>query len=375
VHRIHSQQLAGDRDMPPEAKWWRLELESLLDRDIKRLKQRADGEDSTASLKARVRIAMLQHLRSRAIAECPGTRASRVAWWHRHLGVIDAWIDDADGQAVSSAICSMELTSTESPLLGGSEIVEAIRLHGPSQLDRLSEETLDLLLCAGAQPDVRRSVRHALRMMRDAGGDSLPLLELFAVIRMASASMAIPVRSGTQHLRSAVRILDKRIAEMLKRLEQQAEWLAGCGDPRLNPAAHAVLSHIRQVSTQRGVLARCSGSEVWDSDDNETKTQLMEAARRVEANEDDDAMHAQLAIIADRDAPAPRVYQALEVIGWPKDPLDRLLWKPAKGGQLLAAMESVRHLAARGDWEAWQQQLEFVHSYVGTDWRSSEHTE
>ena len=375
MHRIHSQQLAGDRDTTPEAKW-RLELDSLLDRDIKRLKRRADGEDSTASLKARVRIAMLQHLRSRAIADSQGTRASRVAWWHRHLGVIDAWIDDTDGQAVSSAISSMELTSAESPLLGGSEIVEAIRLHGPSQSDRLCEEMLDLLLCAGARPDVRRSVRHALRTMRDAGADSLLLLELFTAIRMASASMAIPVRSGTLHLRSAVQILDKRIAEMLMSLEQQAEWLVGCGgDPSLNPAAHAVLSHIRQASTQRGVLARCSCSEVWDSDDNETKTQLMVAAQRVEDNDDDDAMHAQLAIVADRAAPVPRVYQALEVIGWPEDPLDRLLWNPAKGGQLLAAMESVRYLAARGDWEAWQQQLEFVHSCVGTDWRSGEHAE
>lgn len=374
MHRIHNQQLAGDRDTTPEAKWWRLELDSLLDRDIKRLKRRADGEDSTASLKARVRIAMLRHLRSRAIADSQGTRASRVAWWHRHLGVIDAWIDDTDGQAVSSAISSMELTSAESPLLGGSEIVEAIRLHGPSQSDRLSEEMLDLLLCAGARPDVRRSVRHALRTMRDAGGDSLLLLELFAAIRMASASMAIPVRSGTLHLRSAVQILDKRIAEMLMSLEQQAEWLVDCDDPSLNPAAHAVLSHIRQASTQRGVLARCS-LEVWDSDENETKTLLMVAAQRVEANDDDDAMHAQLAIVADRAAPVPRVYQALEVIGWPEDPLDRLLWNPAKGGQLLAAMESVRYLAARGDWEAWQEQLEFVHSYVGTDWRLGEHAE
>jgi hypothetical protein len=373
VHRIHSQQLAGDRDTTPEAKW-RLELDSLLDRDIKRLKRRADGEDSTASLKARVRIAMLRHLRSRAIADSQGTRASRVAWWHRHLGVIDAWIDDTDGQAVSSAISSMELTSAESPLLGGSEIVEAIRLHGPSQSDRLCEEMLDLLLCAGARPDVRRSVRHALRTMRDAGGDSLLLLELFTAIRMASASMAIPVRSGTLHLRSAVQILDKRIVEMLMSLEQQAEWLVDCDDPSLNPAAHAVLSHIRQASTQRGVFARCS-SEVWDSDDNETKTQLMVAAQRVEANDDDDAMHAQLVIVADRAAPVPRVYQALDVIGWPEDPLDRLLWNPAKGGQLLAAMESVRYLAARGDWEAWQEQLEFVHSYVGTDWRSGEHAE
>lgn len=298
-----------------------------------------------------------------------------MAWWFRHLGAIDAWIDQVDAEVVASAILSMELASPESPLLGGREIVEALRQCGPSPLERLSGEALALLLCAGARRDVCQSVRHAFATMQEMEGGPLPILELIATIRIASTAMAIPAWQGTMHLRTAVQVLDQRIVEALTRLEQQAEWLAVCGDPWLHPAAYAAISHIRNLSTQRGVLVRCSWPEVWDSDDGEMKTQLMAAANKVEAGEDDNAMHDALLIVADRYTAPPLLNQTLEMLGWPADPLDRLLWNPGQGGQLFHAMEAIRCSAISGNQAAWQRQWQLVNSLVGTQPRSEETAE
>lgn len=373
--RFHSQQLTGDRGTQPEMMRWRRDLELQLQRDIQLLNRRESRAQPSAALKARVRMAMLKHLTSHAPTDHQATREPRVAWWFRHLGEIDAWIDQVDAKVAASAILSMELASPESPLLGGREIAEALRQLDPSPLERLSEEAVALLLCAGARRDVCQSVRHAFATMQEMGGDPLPILELIATIRIASTAMAIPAWQGTMHLRTAVRVLDQRIVKALAQLEKQAEWLVVCGDPWLHPAAYTAISHIRNVSAQRGVLVRCSWPEVWESDDGEMKTQLMAAAHKVEAGEDDNTMHDALLILADRYSVPPRLNQTLEMLGWPADPLDRLLWNPGQGGQLFHAMEAIRYSAINGDQAAWQRQWQLVNSLVGTEPRSEEPAE
>lgn len=350
---------------------WAASLQRQLNAQAARHGRRDLTQHPAASAKALLRRVLAETL-LQATEQHDHFMHAQIALWSRALPGMDSWMEAVDAGEREALMVAMASGSFGSDWSAGEQLTSAARIHGPNAAWRAANESLEAILAAGAGPQIRRSVESAMRTMfaeEDARAGRDAVIEH---VHIAASALAIPAWESTIQLQGAVEVLDERLERSLARLESQSHWLCGAGDPWQHPGAFAVMVGLQKAAAQRAAFASCATISVWDAAGQPLRRQLLDAATQIRDDQDNDAMHAALAHIAERHGVQPKLAAALTGINWPKDSADRLLWTPPTGcvdevGRLLMAMEARRFYAITRSMRGWRdacKQVEFIAGQV-----------